>query len=384
MASAQPPDSASSTNAASTTAQAPNLAQALRDLRWLLTAAPLLRPAAPPALPLSLLQGLSDEQVHFARSHIHLHHLDPAQRSARDAWLCALTQQPQALHDHLALAQTQGPGLRRLGHWAEALLGFFLAHGPGHQLLAQGLQLHPGELDFLLATRPGPHQPTPVGWHWELAVKFYLWTAAHPNLLRPEDLVGPDGRDQLDIKLTRLLGTQLQRPIPLLVSDDGDGGGCTDDSGAARHPLWQRAAVVKGWLFWPAAHPHPPTADWLHPDAPHGWWAEHQALTQAPVPRLAQAGPWRVVPRHAWIGGNESTDGGAGEGAAVGPCPHWHELAAACDTHRATLLVANIPASVPTSDRHHQAPALRLMVVPTGWPHHPTSRAGAARPPSQT
>lgn len=376
MASAALPGSA-----ASSAPPAINIAQALRDLHWLLTAAPLLRPAGPTTLPPSLLPGLSNEQAHFAHRHIHLHTFDAAQRSTTATWLRALTQQPQALHDHLVRAQSQGPGLRRLGHWAEALLGFFLAHGPGHRLLAQGWQLHPGELDFLLETRPCPRQPTPQRWHWhwELAVKFYLWTAAHPNLLRPEDLVGPDGRDRLDIKLTRLLGTQLQRPIPML--------GGADDADLALRPPWQRAAVVKGWLFWPAAHPQPPTADWLHPDAPHGWWAEHQALTQAPVPRLAQAGRWRVVPRHAWIGGDESTDGGAGEGAgegaAVGPGLHWHELAAACDTHRATLLVANIPASMPTSDRLHQAPTLRLMVVPTGWPHHTTSKAGAARLPGQ-
>jgi len=91
-----------------------------------------------------------------------------SERDATLAWLAALDRDTVALH-----AQVHKPSLRRLGLYAEALLEYFLTHGPHARLVAANIPLRTagltlGEVDFLLENVRGERL------HWELAVKFYL------------------------------------------------------------------------------------------------------------------------------------------------------------------------------------------------------------------
>jgi hypothetical protein len=120
---------------------------AVRDLAWLLSAPALLR-AEP---------GLATQMQ-----------WDAAQLDAIRAWLLDLDNAPGALH-----AELQRSPQKRLGHYAEQLLGYFLTHGPVGRLIVANLpvrrgNLTLGECDFLWHAADGAHV------HWELAVKCYL------------------------------------------------------------------------------------------------------------------------------------------------------------------------------------------------------------------
>lgn len=158
----------------------------VRALAWCCFAKPPLDasqlPAAPPPLPLT---------------------------NARQCWLQALDEKPQALLDWLD-QRCRSP---RLGLVFECLWHFFLDQDPETELIANNLPIRDGdrsvgELDILYRC----HQRNTVV-HLELAVKFYL-DAGRP--LVPGEAhsrwLGPDRRDRLDKKLARLREHQL--PLP--------------------------------------------------------------------------------------------------------------------------------------------------------------------------
>jgi len=233
---------------------------ALRDLGWLLLSPPLLAPGRHPAA---------------------VQRFDADDAQAISAWLDALARQPAPL---AAFLEQIGPAPLRLGRRAERLLEFFLRHGPTHRLVAANLQLRHapdeqpgidhttrGEIDFLLEDRAGQ------GWHWELAVKFFLCTAAGP-VARPADFVGPDRAETLPGKLDRLFGRQLAlTPPPPWDGRD-----------------WRPAAYARGWMFY--RHDQAvPACTALAPGHLHGWWVEHGRLAELPE------GPWLGLPRSRWM-----------------------------------------------------------------------------------
>ncbi|MFZ6748108.1 DUF1853 family protein [Undibacterium sp. Ren11W] len=160
--------------------------------------------------------------------------VDLPEKASLDAWLQQLDRQPVALHEALAVHKH-----RRLGHYAENLLAFFLRHQG--VLYAHGLQVHEngttvGEFDFLL------NQGEDL-LHWEIASKFYLLVVEDGVERAPDlyDYLGPNLGDTLGSKMEKIFHQQLalaqhpqaQSMLPKKVVD-------------AR-------ALVKGWLFYRTA-----------------------------------------------------------------------------------------------------------------------------------
>ena len=148
------------------------------------------------------------------------------------AWLRALDQQPTELHEALALHKH-----RRLGHYAENLLAFYLKHAG--LLYSHGLQVHEnnfstiGEFDFLLNEPDGLL-------HWEIATKFYLFEPGDDpsHQLDLADYLGPNLADTLAAKMDKIFHQQLVLSHHL----------------AAQKLLPKRViaakALIKGWLFY--------------------------------------------------------------------------------------------------------------------------------------
>jgi uncharacterized protein len=157
---------------------------AVRDLAWLLFSPDLLsasRAGAPLAYPVATA----------------------TERHATLVWLAGLDRDPAELH-----AQVHKPSLTRLGFYAEALLEYFLTHGPHARLIAANIPLRTaertlGEVDFLLENMRGERL------HWELAVKFYLHIGESDRAATLARYVGPNLQDRFDLKHTRLLNHQL-------------------------------------------------------------------------------------------------------------------------------------------------------------------------------
>ena len=171
------------------------------------------------------------------------------------AWLLQLDQYPTELHESLAIHKH-----RRLGHYAENLLAFYLTHQG--ILYAHGLQVHGdhavtiGEFDFLL------HQSNGL-LHWEIATKFYLLVegddaAAHQ--LDLYDYLGPNLVDTLGAKMEKIFHQQLALSHHI-----------------ASQKLLQKKvvaaqALIKGWLFYPRAAKDQNLVEGLAPDHCRGYW----------------------------------------------------------------------------------------------------------------
>ncbi|TIC82098.1 DUF1853 family protein [Crenobacter intestini] len=192
----------------------------------------------------------------------------PRERLLTPGWqdaLLALSQDSAPLEAWLAAR----PG-RRLGHYAEALFGFWCAHAPGVALVAHGLAVRDcaahtvGEFDFLLRLAGEP-------WHVELACKFYLE-------VEPGHLLGPALNDSWALKSAKLL-SQLalsRHPAARALLPEGFAG-C------------QAAAWLAGWRFVPAARWQSAHAD--------GWFA----AIGKPWPALAGADGWLHLAHACWL-----------------------------------------------------------------------------------
>ncbi|MDO8177310.1 MAG: DUF1853 family protein [Undibacterium sp.] len=148
------------------------------------------------------------------------------------AWLADLDQHPTELHEALALHKH-----RRLGHYAENLLAFYLKHQG--MLYAHGLQVHVdgfatlGEFDFLLRLPEGLL-------HWEIATKFYLFEEDEDATYQADlfDYLGPNLADTLGAKMDKIFRQQL----------------ALSHHAAAQKLLPEKViaakALIKGWLFY--------------------------------------------------------------------------------------------------------------------------------------
>jgi uncharacterized protein len=230
----------------------------VRDLAWLLFSPDLLGATDAGA---SLAQPFASDQ----------------ERDATIAWLAALDDESGALHAHV-----HKPTLARLGLYAEALLEYFLAHGPGARLVAANLPLRVhrqtiGEVDFLVESTRGERL------HWELAVKFYLHVADGENVSLA-NYIGPNLQDRFDLKHMRLLKHQLMlssRPEFASLGFEGP---------------WQPGMFIKGRLFYhdngDPTYPAPPLAD----DHLRGWWK-----TASEWQGSLSGDAWDVLPRLSWL-----------------------------------------------------------------------------------
>ena len=231
---------------------------AVRDLAWLLFSPDLLSAShagAPLALPV-------ESDAHAATLN----------------WLASLDKNPAALH-----VRVHKPSLKRLGLYAEALLEYFLLHGPNARLIAANVPLRAlgrtlGEVDFLLQNARCQRL------HWELAVKFYLHTGNGEGAAALSDYVGPNLQDRFDLKHDRLLNHQLG----LSARDEFASLGFEGP--------WRAELFVKGRLFY-RRESTPTLPPELADDHLRGWWITVSEWRR----ELKSDAVFAAVPRLAWL-----------------------------------------------------------------------------------
>jgi len=232
----------------------------VRDLAWLLQSPSLLSAQCFP----NRLGDPTDTSL-----------FGPLAADAIRAMLHRLEADPRELDAALAAS-----GERRLGRYAERLLGAWLERAPGVSVTALNLPVRSaadalaiggarrtlGECDALFQTCTGKRE------HWEMAVKFYLYvddgtpssdSSETASLLKGCDaFIGAGLADRLDLKLQRLIEHQLPLSAhpELLAMAPGP---------------WDARMFVKGRLFYPLAEWRDLSvgAPALAPDHARGWWA---------------------------------------------------------------------------------------------------------------
>lgn len=202
-----------------------------------------------------------------------------AQLQASAAWLAALDRSPVELHSFIAARPT-----RRLGHYFEALIKFWLTHMPDTQIIATNLQVQDelrtlGEYDFLF------RDVSAAVCHWEAAVKFYLQLEP---LAEQRAFIGPGTRDRLDLKLDRVFQHQLalghtragQQALPQGIKLD------------------RTQAFIKGYLFYHASTFGKLAIQGVSAAHLSGWWVRH---TREKLPQASADSRWIILPRLRWL-----------------------------------------------------------------------------------
>jgi uncharacterized protein len=233
---------------------APSMAQLLADLRWLLLSPPLLNE--------DLFPGQIQSFTREAQADI-------------ERWLDQLPH----LKPELSASDFEMENYQRLGKYAEKLLKFFLLNYPSHaakdQLLAHNLAINSniaggstqGEIDFLVID--DQEQP----WHWEMAVKFFacepLSHRTSPLTAISSEIIGPNRRDRLSLKITKLFDRQLRHSAPVPFQN---------------YP-WRAQAFVKGRIYYrlgevPPCHFIHEGRALLHPNHQRGFWCLSNELHQ--------------------------------------------------------------------------------------------------------
>ena len=195
------------------------------------------------------------------------------------AWLEALDNSPQPLHQFIAERPT-----RRLGHYFETLIAYWLAQIPGTKIIATNLQVQnafrtEGEYDFLFSNGDAKII------HWEAAVKFYL---QQEPLAEQRAFIGPGTRDRLDLKLSRVFQHQLllggtpagQLSLPMGVRLD------------------KAQAFIKGYLFYHTTASGETAIPGISSSHLKGWWIRHTLET---IPQSSADSRWIILPRMRWL-----------------------------------------------------------------------------------
>lgn len=202
-----------------------------------------------------------------------------AQLQQYASWLTALDHAPLPLHDHIAAHPT-----RRLGHYFEVLIAYWLTHQADVEVIATNLQVQKeqltlGEYDFLFRNADAEVC------HWEAAVKFYL---QQDPIAEQHAFIGPGTRDRLDLKLDKVFQQQLH----------------LGDSTAGQQALPpgitinKAQAFVKGYLFYHAAIPRKSSIAGISAAHLGGWWARHSIDE---IPQASAESHWIIPPRLGWL-----------------------------------------------------------------------------------
>ena len=262
-----------------------------------------------------------------------------AQLIACASWLAALDMEPHPLHAFIAARPT-----RRLGHYFESLITFWLEHLPDMRIITTNLQVQGtdrtlGEYDFLLCNAAGEIC------HWEAAVKFYL--QAEP-VAEQRAFVGPGGRDRLDLKLQRVFHHQL---------DLGN-----TPAGRAALPqglvLHKAQAFIKGYLFHAADHAKNISIPGISAQHLSGWWVRYPVHN---LPRLAADSHWVMLPRLRWLAPVYLNDD-------VHVMAH-DSICNTLDAHFATSDEAVQVAELQRNNKNEWREKARGFVVCHAWPH---------------
>ncbi|AZZ91490.1 DUF1853 family protein [Hahella sp. KA22] len=177
---------------------------------------------------------------------------------------------------------------RFLGPYFESLWRFGVERLSAWRVIAHGLQVKDrkktyGEFDFILQNPEGNYV------HQEVAIKYYLGLSTPSAKGGDAHWFGPNYLDRLDLKLDKLLSSQI------LLSETPE----------ARQELAHlgineigRQIVMKGYLFYPLIDPDSVTPSTLAaPDHLRGGWLPVSAL-----PQLEEtATNWILTPKSHWL-----------------------------------------------------------------------------------
>jgi hypothetical protein len=235
---------------------------AVRDLAWVISSPGLVDAAYPEYL------------GHVVKDDWYTSKLAPL-----TDWLAKLDHSPQVLHEYIAAHPT-----RRLGHYFETLIAFWLMHTADIQIIARNLQVQDaqrtlGEYDFLLRNADAEVS------HWEAAVKFYLQIEASAE---QHSFIGPGTRDRLDLKLERVFNHQLRlsqteaglRALPNNIKPD------------------KTLAYIKGYLFYHATAFNRQAITGISAAHLSGWWIRHSTEK---IPQISANSGWVIPPRMHWL-----------------------------------------------------------------------------------
>ena len=235
---------------------------AVRDLAWVIASPGLLQPDYPD------YQGCVVDDAWCAQ-----------ELNRAVEWLGALDRVPLALHQFIAARPT-----RRLGHYFETLIAFWLTHTADTEIISTNLQVQDqertrGEYDVIF------RNANAEVCHWEAAIKFYLQVDVSAE---QKAFIGPGTRDRLDLKLSRVFNHQLllgqtmagQHALPPHIKLD------------------KAQAFIKGYLFYHASSQVNIEIQGVSPAHLRGWWARHSIED---IPKNSTESRWIILPRLGWL-----------------------------------------------------------------------------------
>lgn len=159
----------------------------------------------------------------------------------------------------LLLEFMETKNIKRLGHYFEQLIFFWLQHSERFTIIAKNTPLRSnkrntlGEVDLIV------HDQETLNYeHWELAVKFYL--ANHSE--GKTNYIGPNANDYFHLKLKKLKEHQCK----ILESKEGKGLLAELNISNVKTKLF-----VKGFLFYHLKQESTPWEN-IHPDHAQSWW----------------------------------------------------------------------------------------------------------------
>lgn len=343
------------------------LAQTQRDLRWLATSPWLLRRAAPDALDAPASGGAECSATAHRGSN------DPAlpPLAAWPAHLVPVLERWLAASDGAASLPPVPAIPKRLGRYAELLLGGVLTHLPGIYALAANLPIRRmagqgngidtlGELDFVWRD-----QASGLVTHWELATKFYL-LIPEPDPAAPitwMHFVGPNLADRFGDKLHHIATRQL----PLSQTPEARAAlGCSVD---------RAEAYLKGWLFypltWSVARQSGRLPARLAADHLHGWWGTLEQFAHA-LPDSPGDLRWCLLPRALWLSPARLDAGSSGllEHATMVTALHqrFHSgIEAPAYRRNIPVMVCGLRRETDSAGHDGWHEVTRGFIVPDGW-----------------
>ena len=148
---------------------------------------------------------------------------------------------------------------RRLGHYFEQLIFFWLHHSERYTIVTKNTPLRTdkkntlGEVDLIVRDAK-----TELYEHWELAVKYYLAYTTKGKT----NYIGPNANDYFHLKLHKLKEHQCK----ILESEEGKSLLAELDISDVQTKLF-----VKGFLYY---HPKQQSTPWenIHPNHARSWW----------------------------------------------------------------------------------------------------------------
>lgn len=350
-----------------------------RDLRWLAASPWLLGHGAPDAAD-AVRTGDTDRAA-------------GACRSSNDLVLPPLADWPAHLApvlEHWLKAPDGAASLppvaaipKRLGRYAELLLGGVLAHLPGIHVLAANLPIRRtagqgneidtlGELDFVWRD-----QASGVVTHWELATKFYL-LMPEPDPAAPitwMHFVGPNLADRFGDKLHHIATRQL----PLSHTPEARAAlGCNVD---------RAEAYLKGWLFYPLEWPDVRQSGRLPArlaaDHLHGWWGTLDQFAHKPSGRSGDL-RWCLLPRALWLSPAQLDRGSGGlleHAAMVSALYERFHSGSEAPAYRRNIpvMVCGLRRETDNAGRDGWHEVTRGFIVPDGWTDLALRRAQGER-----